>query len=104
MMSDTTLSDCRDDERMFELVKYLENMDIAELGFPAFDCSAPNHIYYDLIEVMWEKMNQDGIFKRPDTVRVNSYQAYNKPDEFWVNIRRKSKSAGVCVIFKKIKP
>lgn len=104
MMSDTTLSDCRDDERMFELVKYLENMDIAELGFPAFDCSAPNHIYYDLIEVMWEKMNQDGIFKRPDTVRVNSYQPYNKPDEFWVNIRRKSKSAGVCVIFKKIKP
>lgn len=104
MMSDTTLSDCRDDERMFELVKYLENMDISELGFPAFDCSAPGHIYYDLVEAMGNKMKLDGVFKRPDAVQVNSYQGYNKPDEFWVSIRRKSKPEGVCVIFKKIKP
>jgi hypothetical protein len=104
MMSDTTFSDCHDDERMFELVKYLENMDIAELGFPAFDCSAPGHIYYDLVEVMENKMKEDGVFNRPDTVRVMAYQAHNKTDAFWVNIRRKSKPAGVCVIFKKIKP
>jgi hypothetical protein len=101
MMSDTTIFDCGD-ERMLELVKYLENMDISELGFPAFDCSAPNHIYYDLIEAMWDKMKQDGIFKRPDTVRVSSFQPSNKPNEFWVNIRKKSKPSGICVIFKKI--
>ena len=103
MMSDTTLSDCGDG-RMFELVKYLENMDISELGFPAFDCSAPGHIYYDLVEAMGNKMKLDGVFKRPDAVQVNSYQAHNKTDEFWVLIRRKSKPSGVCVIFKKIKP
>jgi len=103
MMSDTTLSDCGDG-RMFELVKYLENMDISELGFPAFDCSAPGHIYYDLVDAMGNKMKLDGVFKRPDAVQVNSYQAYNKTDEFWVLIRRKSKPSGVCVIFKKIKP
>lgn len=103
MMSDTTISECGD-ERMLELVKYLENMDIGELGFPAFDCSVPGHGYYDLVEAMENKMKLDGIFKRPDSVRVNSLQLYNKPDEFWVSIRRKSKPSGVCVIFKKIKP
>lgn len=103
MMSDTTISDCGD-ERMFELVKYLENMDISELGFPAFDCSAPSHIYYDLVEAIENKMKLDGVFNRPDAVRVGAYQPYSKPDEFWVSIRRKSKPSGVCVIFKKIKP
>ena len=101
MMSNTTIFDCGD-ERMLELIKYLENMDISELGFPTFDCSAFGHVYEDFVEAVWDKMKQDGIFNKPNAVWVSSYQPYNKPNEFWVNIHRKSKPSGICVIFEKI--
>lgn len=100
MMSDTTILDCGD-ERMFELVKYMENIDLCELGFPAFDCEAPGHPYYDLVTDMGEKMKEDGIFNRPDCVRISAFQGYKYKDEFWIIIRRKSKPEGICVIFKK---
>lgn len=100
MMSDTTIFDCGD-ERMLELIKYLENMDISELGFPAFDCDAEGHIYYDLVDAIWSKMILDGVFNKPEIVKVIAYQGPKDKGQFNINIYRKKKGSGLCITFRK---
>lgn len=90
-----------EDERMYELVKYLENMDICELGFPNFDCDAEGHIYYDLVDAIGSKMILDGVFNKPEIVKVIAYQGPKDKGQFNINIYRKKKGSGLCITFRK---
>lgn len=90
-----------DDIRMFELVKYLENINLVELGFPNFDCDVEGHKYYDLVDAIGSKMIEDGIFNKPEIVRVIAYQGWKDKGQFDINIYRKKKGSGLCVTFRK---
>jgi hypothetical protein len=90
-----------EDERMYELVKYLENINIVELGFPNFDCDAEGHIYYDLVDAIWSKMILDGVFNKPEIVKVIAYQGPKDKGQFNINIYRKKKGSGLCITFRK---
>ena len=94
------LYDC-DDERVFELIKYLENIDMTELGFPTFDCSNKNEMY-DFVDALEQKMKNDGVFNRPNAVRVSGYQFPSFDNEFDINIYRASKGgSGMSITLKK---
>jgi hypothetical protein len=89
-----------EDERMYELVKYLENINIDELGFPNFDCD-DGLIYYDLVDAIGSKMIEDGIFNKPEIVKVIAYKGPKDIGQFDINIYRKRKGSGLCIVFKK---
>lgn len=99
MMNWVKMDDAKD-ERMYELIKYIENVNLADLGFPNFDCT-DGLIYYDFVEALESKMKLDGIFNRINGVRVSTYKGWKDVDRFWISIRRSSKCSGICVIFKK---
>lgn len=86
---------------MFELVKYLENINLVELGFPNFDCDVEGHKYYDLVDAIGSKMIEDGIFNKPEIVKVIAYQGPKDKGQFDINIYRRKKGSGLCVVFRK---
>lgn len=101
-LSNTELSKVEqfNDERVVELLKYIENINMSEMGFPNFNCNVFNDMY-DFIDAVEVKMKQDGIFNSPKGVRVQSYRGPKHIDKFEIIVRRKSKSSGVWLTFKK---
>lgn len=101
-LSNTELSKVEqfNDVRVVELLKYIENINMSELGFPNFDCSVVNDMY-DFVDAVDVKMKQDGIFNSPKGVKVQCYRGPKYVDKFDIIIRRKSKPSGIWFTFKK---
>ena len=92
-----------DDERMGAVVRYIENVDITELGFPALDVHNVMEMY-KFVDALEKKMKEDGVFNKPDAVRVSCIQNMNERSNgvFHILIYRKNKGgSGMSIDLKR---
>lgn len=91
------------DERFIELIKYIENLNLIELGFPEFDCTDLGEMK-DFVAAVENEMKKDGIFIRPNSIFLKGYQDYVDKDEFDIVFQRnRNPMLSMSFIFKKKK-